>query len=202
MNNFDEIFNAAFAQPLVTERLSIRSPAPADAPAIAAFFHADDMAYARELEWPAEGVKYTPEYISDVVLPHWEEISKNNKCRLFIFEKNSAAIIGEFSFWRDKQGRDLLYYFILPSQRRQGYAAEAVDACLRRAAENGIIRMLHAEVLPGNAASQKILHRLGFTAKGPVCSQISRYEGQTLLAFEKSLVAPAPLPRPPAPSPQ
>lgn len=197
--NYYESCKKAFSDPIITDRLVIRPPAPADAQAISVFFNAEDMAFARELGWPADDVEYTLDYTSDVLLPYMEELSKNNDCWLFIFERHSAAVIGKFSFWRDEQNRDHLHYFILPSLRRQGYATEAANACLRHAVKNSVIRTLHAEVLPGNAASINLLRRLGFVEKGPVCSQISRYRGQTLLAFKKDF--PAPAQHPPVPAP-
>lgn len=197
VNNFDEIFKGAFAQPVVTARLEVRHATMVDADVLAAFFAADDMAFVRELEWP-EG-DYSPGYIREDVLPHWQEIDPGKTMRLFMFERDSGTMVGEFTFWRDEQDRAMLYYFVLPSRRRQGYATEAAAACVARARREGIIQRLNAEVTPENTPSLRLLRCLGFTETGPVISQIARYRGQTLIAFEKDMNPPVQKPGLPAP---
>jgi RimJ/RimL family protein N-acetyltransferase len=190
VNNFDEIFKSAFAHPVLTARMEIRPATQGDADTLAAFFMADGMAFVRELEWP-EG-DYDPGYIREEVLPHWQALDPGNTLRLFMFERESGTAIGELSFWKDGQNRTMLYYFVLPSRRKQGYAMEAAAACLDRAQEAGIRDTFRAEALPENEASLRLLRRLGFIETRPVVSQIARYRGQTLAAFEMDMAPLAP----------
>jgi len=83
--------------------------------------------------------------------------------------------IGGLGFKGPPDGGDVeIGYGLVPSARRQGYAAEAVVALLRVPAEHGIVRAI-ANTTPDNIASQRTLIRAGFRLVS-IDSELHHYE--------------------------
>lgn len=55
-------------------------------------------------------------------------------------------------------------YGVAPSERGRGIATVAVRELLRLATVSGLVRQVVAHILPDNAASSRVVARLGFTA--------------------------------------
>lgn len=60
------------------------------------------------------------------------------------------------------EGDQELGYGLVPLARGRGLATEAVGAACAHLERGPGVRRLTAEVLPGNSASMRVLHRLGF----------------------------------------
>lgn len=57
-------------------------------------------------------------------------------------------------------------YAVEPSYRRQGYARAALEALLRRAAEEQGVQTVRATIAPDNTASYRLVAQYGFTEVG------------------------------------
>jgi ribosomal-protein-alanine N-acetyltransferase len=77
----------------------------------------------------------------------------------------------------DEYGRLEIGYRIDPGHRRHGYAREAVEAMLRWAAEQGIVRFV-ASIRPDNEASLALAAGLGFVQTG---TQVDEVDGLELV---------------------
>lgn len=64
------------------------------------------------------------------------------------------------------EGDQELGYGLVPAARGEGVATEAVGAVCALLERRAGVQRLTAEVLPGNAASVRLLHRLGFVEVG------------------------------------
>lgn len=184
----------AFATPLETERLIIKPWGKEDASALSDFFEADGRDYPGNwLKWPTD-FSYTPDYITNTVLElNNKHCAPSGTFFLAVQNKVSGQILGEMRFYPDLAGRVRLPFYILPSQRRQGYCEEAYKAVLNHARDSGVFthQDLHAEVEADNLASQSFLKKMGFENVGAVHSQTDNYEGQTLTGFKRTLTQPA-----------
>jgi RimJ/RimL family protein N-acetyltransferase len=65
----------------------------------------------------------------------------------------------------DAEGEVEIGYGLAPSARGRGLGTESVQALLEGVRAQGATRV-RAEVLPGNEASLRLLHRLGFVVAG------------------------------------
>lgn len=83
--------------------------------------------------------------------------------------KSTGTPIGTINLWKD-DSRAVeameLGYTIIPSQRRQGYAFEAVSALIQLLQSDLKLDLLLAGVFPDNAVSLHLLKKLGFVQEG------------------------------------
>lgn len=88
--------------------------------------------------------------------------------QLVIVRNEDRKVIGTLLLFKFDQGssRVELGYALGRQHWRNGYAAEAVGAALSHAFLQLGIRRVEAEVDPGNAASNALLRKLGFTGEG------------------------------------
>lgn len=84
---------------------------------------------------------------------------------------------GGFKGPPDTDGMLEIGYSVLRSQRNQGYATEAVTALVEWASEHPEVRRIIAETKRTNAASMRVLEKIGFI-------QMGRGSEQGLLRFE------------------
>jgi RimJ/RimL family protein N-acetyltransferase len=94
-------------------------------------------------------------------------------------------VIGSIGFHGppDARGRVEIGYDIVPSQRRKGYAREAIAGLTACAYASGKARVCVASVSPRNAASLALVQSLGFRQVG---EQIDEEDGLELV-FERAL---------------
>jgi ribosomal-protein-alanine N-acetyltransferase len=84
----------------------------------------------------------------------------------------SEELIGTcgFNSWSDKMRNATIGYDLHPAHWRRGYATEAVAAAISAAFSGrlpcGLLHRIQADVIPGNAASEKLLLKLGFREEG------------------------------------
>lgn len=112
-------------------------------------------------------------------------------------EQASGRVIGVTSLHRIDWARRCagIGYWVRRSRARQGFATEAVEAVLGHAFVTLSIHRLEALVALDNAASQRVVEKLGFTREG-VAREVELIEGRFLDHFQYSLLdgdAPAPL---------
>ena len=70
-------------------------------------------------------------------------------------------------------------YAVAPSQRGRGIATAAVGQLLQMAALSGVVREVVAHIVPDNAASSRVVSRLGFTRGDPVVDP----DGETVVRW-------------------
>lgn len=183
----------SFDTPLETERLIVKPWRKEDASALSTFFAADNGDYPQKwLKWPAD-YNYPPSYIPNVIDHNNLEGAIDGTFMLALQNKASGQIIGEMRFYSDLLGRTRLPFYILPSQRRQGYGEEAYKAIFQRAVQSTLFtgNAVHAEVEPDNHASRAFLKKVGFRDTGSVLSQCQDYEGQALAGYKCVLTPPS-----------
>jgi RimJ/RimL family protein N-acetyltransferase len=66
----------------------------------------------------------------------------------------------------DANGMVEIGYAVEPAHRRQGYARAALEALLRRAAEEPAVRRVRATITPDNDASYRLAAQYGFVKVG------------------------------------
>jgi RimJ/RimL family protein N-acetyltransferase len=77
--------------------------------------------------------------------------------------------VGGVGYWhKEWQGDDVFEagWHIYPEHQGRGFATQAVEAAIVKAREHGGRRFLHAFPDVGNAASNAVCRRLGFTLRG------------------------------------
>jgi RimJ/RimL family protein N-acetyltransferase len=102
-----------------------------------------------------------------------------------VLARAPRRIVGNVGFHGppDKTGRVEIGYGIVPSQRRQGYAREAIAGLTDWAFATGEARVCVASVSPRNTASLALVRSLGFRQVG---EQIDELDGLELV-FERAL---------------
>lgn len=115
--------------------------------------------------WPLnDTTEILPEYVvslqSDPALLGWGI--------WLVILKESSVIIGDIGFLSkpDSKGRTELGYSIAPTYRNKGYATEAAGSLLAWAFLKDDVKKVKARCKPDNAASIKVLERVGMRPLG------------------------------------
>ena len=134
--------------PLETERLVIRPLEPADAEALHAVWsdpRSERFTHGRN---PPASVAETRALLEGV----WG-----------IFERESGDLVGDCELF-EAEGEIELAYGLAREHWGKGYATEAGGACVRAAFEQlGLERVVADIMRGGNARSERVLEKLGFT---------------------------------------
>ncbi|MEP0545352.1 MAG: GNAT family N-acetyltransferase [Rhodothermales bacterium] len=148
---------------LDAERVRLRHPRPTDADAVFAIF-GDERAmryWSHEaFETPTQAVEYLrsiDEGFAERTLYQWA-----------ITEPGADELIGTVTLtgYSERNRRMELGYMLSPSKWGRGLAGEAVRAVLRFGFERIGLHRVEAELDPRNAASARLLERLGFQREG------------------------------------
>lgn len=84
-----------------------------------------------------------------------------------IAQKGYGSIIGTIGFNNYRQGqKGTVLFAILPEYHGRGYATEALTEVARYGFDKLQLKRIDAEVLPGNAASERLLDKVGFKHEG------------------------------------
>lgn len=143
-------------QPLDTARLRLRRLDAADAEALTAL--AGDAEVAR---WTAN---VPHPYDLDAAHDFIARSQASSEVRVFAIERRiDGTLVGVCGFATDEIG-----YWIGRPFWGQGYATEALRRMLRLAFRNFGLDALAADILPGNAASLRVMEKLGFAPAGLV----------------------------------
>ena len=148
-----------------SERLSLREMTEADAGFYLAMLSDQDF----------------KRYIADRGVRNEAQALENLRDRVFasydahgfgmwlVTRKSDGAAVGMAGLVKRDFLEDVdLGYAFLPAGRGEGYATEASAAVMRYAVERFGLSRLAAIVSPGNAASIRVLERLGFESRGQV----------------------------------
>ena len=91
--------------------------------------------------------------------------------------KPSLQTIGHIRFHgRPVEGAVEYGYVVFTPWRGQGYATEAAEGVMRWAAERHGVRRFVASVAPDNAASQRVVAKLGFVRVGQQVDEVDGIE--------------------------
>lgn len=131
---------------LRTERLVLRKSRPQDAEGLFAIF-SDPPTMRYWSTPPHRNLGQTREWLDAMIAGEGDDL---------IIELD-GQVIGKAGFWQDPE----IGYILHPDFTGNGYAREALIPLLRRAFERGLVTVT-ADVDPRNAASLKLLERLGF----------------------------------------
>ncbi len=163
-------FDFSYYPHLETSRLVLRRPIDADAPALSEVYREPEM--TRYVTFAAQ------QDIGDALrFLAWikDGFDRKDSVRWVIEDKNSARLIGTagLHFWkRDIRCAEAGYHIGLPYWRN-GYATE----CLRAMVQFGFLRMnlnrIEAVVAEGNAASGRVLEKVGFRHEGILRQRLS-----------------------------
>lgn len=148
--------------PLVSERLILRRPVAADAPTIAAsVVEPDILAYLPLLPDP-----YTLADAERWIVETDESFGRIGICDLIVCRANDGVMVGAIGFRPRSDGTAETGYWIAKDHRGNGYAAEATRRLATYAFERLGYRRIIAAVKADNAASQKVIARIGFVRIG------------------------------------
>lgn len=93
-----------------------------------------------------------------------------------IYLRDTGAYIGDANFkGLPAHGRPEIGYGLEPVFWGRGYATEAVAALCRWAMEQPGVTAIEAETVPDNAASQRVLEKLGFFSTGDIGEEGPRF---------------------------
>ena len=171
--------------PLVSERLVLRRPVAADAPAIASFILGSDIPGFMPLLPDPFSVSDAERWIAESARPFEESRSLD----LVVCRQDDGRLIGAIRLALRPDGAGEVAYWIGVLHRRQGYAAEAVQRLSSHAFSRLGVARVAATVLPGNAASRGVLARLGFVRIGEETRQYPA-RGETKILDLYALDAP------------
>ena len=103
-------------------------------------------------------------------------IDIQNVNTIIVNQNDSGDWVGDLCFkGLPENGQPEIGYGLLPEYEHQGYATEAVRAACRWAFEQPGVTAVEAETAPDHAASQAVLHRVGFVPTGTMGAEGPRF---------------------------
>jgi RimJ/RimL family protein N-acetyltransferase len=143
---------------LTTPRLLLHAVTLAEADALRAGEQLESWTYASGYPMPD-----TKDGVSFVIRHRVEEFGF-----YLVVRRDDELVIGEIGFTGPPRGGVVgIGYAIVPSARRQGYAAEAIGALSAWALGQPDVHEVTAQTLPDNEASVRALLRAGFRETEP-----------------------------------
>ncbi|MBR2790405.1 MAG: GNAT family N-acetyltransferase [Eggerthellaceae bacterium] len=94
---------------------------------------------------------------------------------IWLIELKDGTRVGDLCFKGPNDGVPEIGYGILPEHQGNGYATEAVKAALTWAFAHPGVTAVEAETDPGNAASQRVLEKCGFSPTGVIGEEGPRF---------------------------
>lgn len=175
--------------PLLTENLRLDPLSPAT---LEALLRGDPAGASA-----AQGIGITPEFVESVdelfLRVQLERMTKNPAgrgwCARTVVRRRDGELVGHCGFHGPPEdvGRAEIGYTILPPHRGHGYATEAAVALVEYAFRHDA-GVVFASVAPGNAASLRIVEKLGFVQTGV---QVDEIDGEELVFELRGPVSPA-----------
>ena len=191
--SYREQARATFAEPIVTSRLSIGPLQTGDESAFTDFLNADGGVFPRREHRQIPAYEAPPPFTEDRVrteiIPALQDYHETKPGpQLYIRTKSDGRIIGMIDFSVDNFGRNRVGYFVLPSERRKGYAFEAYAATVNQAVRTGFLTgSLYAHTDPENTLSQKFLQKAGFEKLGRIETKNTEGDDIEVVAFTRRL---------------
>lgn len=188
-DSYQDRAKAAFAQPVTTSRLIIRPWQDGDEKAVADFLNADGGIFPQR----EHSYFYNSSRLFDETTVRTEvfavmQILQQQEPLLELYMFRDSRIVGRIEFHQDPFQRHRVGYFVLPSERRHGYAFEAYTACIDRAINTGFLEGdLYAHTDPDNLISQRFLEKAGFKNLGSKIAKNNQGEDISVIAFSRLL---------------
>lgn len=148
-----------------TDRLVLRRHTLADVDPFAAFV-ADPEAVRHMAFTPEQKTRPGAERMLHWVIGAYD--SPDPVFSLTIAERESDRYLGSCGLNPDPGGGLEIYYTVIPSEQRKGYATEAARAVVAYAFDELDADRLVAYVVPANVPSVRVAEKLGFVDDGPV----------------------------------
>lgn len=151
--------------PIETERLLLRPFTPDDVDPLHAIWSDPAAARFGGPGWPRpETLVDTRRYLEPILAGQRER----GYATWAVIERSSGRLIGDCGlFPADGVGPEVeLAYGLAPDVWRRGYATEAAAACLRAGLDELDLDRIVADVDPANAASVRVLEKVGFELAG------------------------------------
>jgi [ribosomal protein S5]-alanine N-acetyltransferase len=151
--------------PIETERLLLRPFTRDDADALHAIWGDSAARRFGGPGWPRpETAEDTLRYLEPILAGQAER----GYASWAVIERETGRLVGDCGlFPADDVGPDVeLAYGLAPDVWGRGYATEAAAACLRVGFEELGVDRIVADVDPGNAASIRVLEKVGFERTG------------------------------------
>ena len=152
-----------FEYPITTARLDLR-PHRLDDLDDLVVFHSDPEV-TRYIPWPVRTVEQTREALR-IKLDRTAARAIGDWIVLAIEERETGTVIGEVLLKRESDREGEVGYVIRPDRQGKGLAGEAVVAMIELARERFGVDVVHAVIEAPNAASARLLTRLGFVESG------------------------------------
>jgi ribosomal-protein-alanine N-acetyltransferase len=164
-------FRASRVTILTTERLTLRPLSVADA--LALFAARGDADVMRYWDWPAQT---SVEQVENIIADHVPEVADGNVLWWAVALTPDGPAIGEcdLSEIDHRHRRAEVGFLFNRAYWGNGYAYEAMQAVIAYAFEDLKLERLWARCHAGNAASQRLLMRLGFSKEGTLKRHIWR----------------------------
>jgi ribosomal-protein-alanine N-acetyltransferase len=154
---------------LNTERLILRALTPKDAPLLLDF-DSRNRRFLAPWEPLRDDLYYTETRVLGAIRADTRAAHRGTAFRWHLYlKKDLGRIIGSLSLSSIVEGAflsALLGYRLDGKQTGQGYMTEAVQAVVEYAFEKMGLHRIEANVMPRNAASRRLLGRLGFVEEG------------------------------------
>lgn len=148
---------------LSTERLALRLLAPADAPALFAIFSDPEVGrYWSSQPWT------TMEQADEYVAKADEGVASGAALRVGVEVAATGQLVGQaaLSAFNEQNRRCDIGYAFGRAHWGMGYAGEALRALLGYGFDRLDLNRVEADIDPRNAASARVLERLGFRREG------------------------------------
>jgi len=143
---------------LRSERLSLRACSREE---LLSIYRGDTSFIEHAESWPSrEFVESLPHFINDMM-----EDPANYGWNVYLIMDRSGRVVGDCGFKGppSSSGEVEIAFSIVGSERRKGYAGEAVKMLVDRAFAREDVSSLIAECSEENIASRRLLMKLGFT---------------------------------------
>lgn len=147
-----------------TERLRLRIVSPEDRTALQALMTAEISRWVAAWPHPLDGAT-----ADAVIRQHLLDADEGRCLPLVIVERSTERIVGWIRLGIDEAGSERsgeLGYWIGEASQGQGYALEAARGVLTMAFSTLDLAWIEAGAQPANAASQRVLERLGMHPVG------------------------------------
>jgi ribosomal-protein-alanine N-acetyltransferase len=148
---------------LQSERLVLRALTPADTDAMFRI-----MSDPRVVRYFGMGPMQSPQAAAERIANIEASFAEKNGIRWAITRRGSDELIGTCGFWRlvKPHFRAEIGYELAPEAWGQGIMAEAVGAALAFGFGTMGLHSVEANIHPDNAASRRVLEKLGFVQEG------------------------------------
>ncbi|HEX8501430.1 MAG TPA: GNAT family N-acetyltransferase [Pyrinomonadaceae bacterium] len=173
---------------LETERLALREWEPEDAGALFVLMSDAEVMRYVDVGKPWEDVGR----VRDWIVRMRESYRARGYSRWAVAERDGGAVVGSCGFALLPWSGEVDFGYMLRRDRwGRGYASEIGRAALRHGFERYGFREVVASIAPENAASRRVLEKLGFVYRGNEVMQGEEEESEIYVAVNPAAAAAA-----------